>query len=334
MTTTLDVDNVTEFAAAVRRALSDLGPDNVDDLTDGLEADLADKLDDGARLGDPAAYAEELRAAAGLEAPRRTSVADKVRADLAHSRAQLAPLVAHPAVVGFTSFLASIRPLWWVARGWALFFILSGFEVIPENLWNLPFLVALVVVSVQWGRDRWLPWRWSRGAVIALSVIAAIALPALVSIGIARMTSNDNEVVGEYTPEGLIMQGDQVTNIFAYGPDGELIEGVQLFDQSGNPLEVSTDPGNQGYSWMYGPDGGEYLLVPSDDVSSRSGWNVFPLERVSTDSISEDDYGSIDRNARRSAVPPPFDSVQQLLGYEAPAEQSAEESVGQPADEE
>jgi uncharacterized membrane protein len=65
---TLALPVITEFAAAVRSALSDLGPDEADDLTDGLEADLTDRLADGdaTELGDPAAYAEELRAAAGL----------------------------------------------------------------------------------------------------------------------------------------------------------------------------------------------------------------------------------------------------------------------------
>ena len=321
MTTTLDVNpTVADFATAVRRSLADLDAEDLSDLTDGLEADLADKLADGAELGDPAAYAAELRAAAGLEAPPRASL----RQSIAELRTWFAPLVQLPAVTGLSAFLTSIRPLWWAARGWALFFLVSGFEVIPRNLWNLPFLIAFVVVSVQWGRGRWLPWRWSRGAVIALSVLAAVTLPFLIAVGIGKMTSNDNQDYVEYIPEGLIMQGNQVTNIFAYGPDGELLEGVQLFDQSGNPLDVSTDPDNQNYSWMYTPDGKEYLLVPSDAVSSRSGWNVFPLERVSPDSISDEDYGSIDRNARRFSVRPPFDSVQQLLGYKPPVEAPAE----------
>ena len=75
MTTTLDVNpTVADFATAVRRSLADLDAEDLSDLTDGLEADLADKLADGAELGDPAAYAAELRAAAGLEAPPRPSV--------------------------------------------------------------------------------------------------------------------------------------------------------------------------------------------------------------------------------------------------------------------
>ena len=73
---TTDVLDVAGYAAAVRRSLVDLGPELVDDLTDDLEADLADALDDERHVahgrglldqfGPPEAYAAELRAAAGL----------------------------------------------------------------------------------------------------------------------------------------------------------------------------------------------------------------------------------------------------------------------------
>ncbi|RMI02417.1 HAAS signaling domain-containing protein, partial [Cellulomonas triticagri] len=72
---------VADYAAEVRTHLADLPQDQVDDLTDGLEADLADALADPtgrpadmppgltARFGAPAEYARELRAAAGLPDP-------------------------------------------------------------------------------------------------------------------------------------------------------------------------------------------------------------------------------------------------------------------------
>ena len=67
--------DVAQYAEAARAALADLGPDQVDDLTDGLEANLADALADDGRarrgslfdeFGPPDVYAAELRAAAGL----------------------------------------------------------------------------------------------------------------------------------------------------------------------------------------------------------------------------------------------------------------------------
>ena len=102
MTAAVLLDHVSAYAAAVRSHLADLSPEQVDDLTDGLEADLAEALEDregpvvtgeipigraavdagipsppdGAagsavidltrRFGPAAAYAAELRAAAGL----------------------------------------------------------------------------------------------------------------------------------------------------------------------------------------------------------------------------------------------------------------------------
>jgi len=107
MTTTTPMtllDHVGAYAAAVRAALADLPPDQVEELTDGLEADLAEALEDregpvvtgeipigraaldgGAtapgssamidltrRFGPAAEYAAELRAAAGLALPERT----------------------------------------------------------------------------------------------------------------------------------------------------------------------------------------------------------------------------------------------------------------------
>ncbi|PFG32448.1 hypothetical protein [Sanguibacter antarcticus] len=49
MTTAVLINHVAAYAAAVREHLADLGPEQVDDLTDGLEADLAEALDDPTR---------------------------------------------------------------------------------------------------------------------------------------------------------------------------------------------------------------------------------------------------------------------------------------------
>ncbi|GEN79690.1 hypothetical protein [Actinotalea fermentans] len=92
------LDHVRAYAAQVRAHLADLAPEQVEDLTDGLEADLAEALADEAapvvtgetpvvgpgagggageaqvldltrRFGPAAAYAAELRASAGLGEP-------------------------------------------------------------------------------------------------------------------------------------------------------------------------------------------------------------------------------------------------------------------------
>ena len=73
MNDTMHQPDVAGFVAQVRARLADLTEEEREELLGGLEADLAERLAEGeADLGDPVAYAAELRAAAGLEArPRR-----------------------------------------------------------------------------------------------------------------------------------------------------------------------------------------------------------------------------------------------------------------------
>lgn len=103
MTTSLLLENVAAYASQVRACLRDLGPEQVDELTGGLEADLAEAIEDPngrpitgeipitspadssastsgsgevpedktvidleLKFGTPKAYADELRSAAGL----------------------------------------------------------------------------------------------------------------------------------------------------------------------------------------------------------------------------------------------------------------------------
>lgn len=95
---------IRDFAAAVREQLSDLPADDIDDLTDGLEADLTEQAADAAAAdggtenaaptsperGDPVAYAAKPRSAAYLP-PRREPVAD------AHGEPLASPTPAAPA---------------------------------------------------------------------------------------------------------------------------------------------------------------------------------------------------------------------------------------------
>lgn len=314
MTQTLDADTVTDFARAVRRQLLDLGPDTTDELTDGLEADLGDKLADGDALGDPAAYAAELRAAAGFGArtPRAVRVLDRISSAWHGLLARLAPIAALPVVAPVVAMLVAIRPVWWLVRGWALFYVFSGFNAIPNNPWDLLAFPAALVLSVQWGRGKWLPWRWSRGGVIALSVIALLAMPNLTTAVAERLTFPDEMDPWEYIGDGILLDKQYVTNIFAYGPDGELLSGVQLFDQNGRPLSVVSPKWPSPYLYTGESDD---ALVPSEGATGQAGWNVYPLQSVPVDDI-DDERGTVPSWALRTDVRPPFTSVQPLRGYQ------------------
>jgi hypothetical protein len=330
MISTLDINPaVADFATAVRRELLGFDAEAVSELTDGLEADLADKLLDGAELGDPAAYAAELRAAAGLEVPRRTTAGQKIRAEFAQARADLAPLFAHPVVTEVAAFFASLRPVWWLLRGLALFSIFNDVSPMPRNPAALVLLMGMLVLSVQWGRGRWLPWRWSHGAVVVLSVLALMVLPFLTTNTIHRLTFQDTFNAEDYLPTGLVFDGQQISNIFAYGADGEPLEDVRLFDQNGEPLSTIDEDFGQDFVEQWTESGESSVLVPSDRVGGSPGWNVYPYEVVDHDVLTENNW-TVPSSAKRSPATPPFASVQQLLGYEAPVEAPAEDEVEAP----
>jgi hypothetical protein len=317
-TTTLPGTEVATFAAAVRTALSDLPPDEVDELTDGLEADLAERLDDtsdaAAGLGDPLAYAEELRAAAGYPPRSARSHLGATLPDLSTLRQELVrrwnALAAQPAVAAVASFLLALRPVWWVLRGAAAYALLASFLGINGvTFW--PIAVAVIVLSVQLGRGRMLGRAWVRWALRAVSAIVIVAAPVMTSWALTAWNDSMYPMYEEtWSPaQALSYNGVPIDNVFAYDAAGQPIERVQLFDQAGNPLNLVGDTTAQFWTAQDGS-----MLVPSDDVPGRAGWNVYPLAHANSWSEYEDD-GMIDET-EISATAFPFAQVKALAGTE------------------
>jgi hypothetical protein len=308
-TTTFPGTEVAAFAAAVRAALSDLSPDDLDELTDGLEADLAER-------------AEELRAAAGYPPRSARSHLGDALPDLRSLPGELrrrwdATLQSRPLIASVLAFFVSLRPVWWVLRGlvvWALLAMLVGGGT---NLW--PLAVVLVVLSVQFGRGRMLGRAWARGLLRAVSAVAIIAAPFLFAWAVniwndAQWQADYYAEMADYGPGlGLTRNGTPIDNIYAYDAAGDPIDQVQLFDQDGNPLNVTDDTGAQ---WWDAQDGS--MLVPSGDVPGRAGWNVFPLAHVNDWSDYEDD-GRLD-DSEISPATFPSTSVKPLAGHEEPVQ--------------
>jgi hypothetical protein len=183
---------VVRFVRDVRAALDDLAPEEVDELTDGLAADLADATGaDGLdALGDPRRYADELRAAAGLPAcaPRRAPsggnslavIAALDRRALDAGRGWLARQQWWPAV---RDFLVDVRPAWWVLRGWAFWQLVRPSRdamghVLPTSAASCAVMAVFVVTSVQLGR-RSVRVRGGRRVVLAaVNVLAVVCLVA------------------------------------------------------------------------------------------------------------------------------------------------------------
>ena len=193
---------VAAFVAEVRARLADLPPEERQELTDGLEADLCDLVAEAGpeALGDPDAYTRELRAAAGLD-PVTVRVAGHGRPlgervarllDASHARWDRAVggLPGRP-----WEFVQTLRPLWWVTRAWVavelldLWFGGAPYAYVPRvGSLGLVLTVLAVVASVQVGRGRL--WPGTRVRSSARWLTRPTERPPLRSASSSSMTSS------------------------------------------------------------------------------------------------------------------------------------------------
>ncbi|CAN5590304.1 hypothetical protein BH09ACT4_BH09ACT4_21160 [soil metagenome] len=307
---------VATFATAVRAALSDLPPDDLDELTEGLEADLTERAaEPGAdELGDPIAYAEELRAAAGYPPRSARSHLGDALPDLRSLPQELRRrwevlLRTRPLIASAVEFFVALRPVWWVLRGLAAHVLLASFVGFGgTNFW--PLAVVLVVLSVQVGRGRMSGKTWVRWITRAVSAVVIVAAPFLLAWGATQvnlaMSGGDYYEPEVYYPQQLTFDGNPVFNVFAYDADGNPIDQVQLYDQNGNTLNLVGEENSS----IDDATGG--LAVPNGDVPGRAGWNVYPLGSVSYQSL--DEFGNVG-DATPVVPSPPFATVKPLSGH-------------------
>ena len=143
------------------------------------------------------------------------------------------------------------------------------------------------MISVQFGRGKWLPFAWMRGLLLAVNVILVLSAPFVVA-GAATAVNNGwystayaDDSGSDLSGSGLLENGNQVSNIFAYDAQGNPLTDVQLYDQDGKPLNLSGDPASPTFSV------GSGILVPNQEVPGRLGWNVFPLGHVSEGDLTD-----------------------------------------------
>ncbi|MCJ1708474.1 hypothetical protein [Microbacterium sp. VKM Ac-2923] len=341
MITTPVRDDIRAFASEVRAHLDDLPADEVDDLLDGLEADLSDQAaeaGDGFELPDATTYAAELRSAAGL--PERSGTSRATRTPVAQRLARLGRSIdtqvrRNPAGAWTLDLTASLRPLWWILRAVVLYlvvapFLWSGYAWMTGPLAYLigavqfPGIVlmgALLLVSVQWGRGRWVPNRILRSIRTGVSVVALLLTPftLIALMGSLQSTvwnaSNNISAVIPYTP-GLAVDGERVRNIYAFDAEGNPIPAVQLFDQDGDPLTtVGRDEGPQRYdSYFFG--GGGPVPVPYLIPGGSDAWNVFPLREIPDGQVT---WNEMDDLAKAAQTSFPFLRVQPLPADTVPS---------------
>jgi hypothetical protein len=281
-----------QFVDAVRAALSDLPSDEVDELTDGLEADLAERAADevNTHFGDPVSYANELRSAAGLpprSAPRPLPGDTGVAAAWREFVDGMREIGSHPTMKRLGAFFVSLRPIWWLIRAWAFYGILTWlFGVASLQLTPLTFLLGFgtIVVSVQFGRGKWQTHQWLRKMLLGVNIALVAMLPIIL---LATTTAFGSQVDAAYASgandqahvqDGLTYNGKQIENIYVYGADGKPLSGVQLYDQTGRPLYTVADPSMLLTQPPY--------LVPYDGVHGRGGWNVYPLQFLTANQVN------------------------------------------------
>lgn len=246
--------DVTTYAAQVRAALADLSTEQRDDLLEDLEGHLLEVSEDGdllERLGQPAAYASELRSSAGLPpaaaAPSRLAGAVRSRIERLRTWAEEVPGGREA-----MAFAPELRPGWWVVRGYAAVVLLGsvtsgdgqyGLSTFPvPTAWGSSVLgalltVAAVVVSVRLGRgtDRLPTVR--RRAVIATNVALVLAGAAFAG-QVRDLVGTDAYYYQAGNPYAEVLHGPDgpVKNIYPFDALGRPLRDVQLFDQDGRPL--------------------------------------------------------------------------------------------------
>ena len=296
-TTLTAAERIHGFAEAVRAQLADLPADEVDDLVEGLVGDLSDQAADHGgqiELRDPAAYAQELRDAAGL--PERgpiTTARTPWHERLAAAAGRIVGRIRSSAFGSWLlDLLIALRPVWWVLRGLVLAALvvipaglgprtMAGYGGLPAQVFTWALIIAVILVSVQWGRGRWLPRNPLRHIRTVASIIAVLAFPMVFSPVLFGFASATMYPQASYVPPppGLRLDGEQIDNLFVYDKDGNLINGAQIYTNRGTPVDLfGTASEDLDSGPGYVDSSGESTVVPFRDAQARPVWNVYPLQ--------------------------------------------------------
>jgi hypothetical protein len=233
---TLNDSTIVNFAAAVRAELADLPKREIEELTDGLESDLHDRLaEEGAafELGSPVKYATELREAAGV-APRIQNRKYFSSAALNEGFKEWATRTAFGR--SLYDFTVALRPVWWVSRAVIAYVIAETLSRSHFSIWILP---VLVLISVQWGRKQWLTQKFFTAILLPLNLLAWVLIIPTYSIVADKVQTyySMESILGNLPSiDGLRLNGVSVTEIKAVDKSGTEVSGLTFQDGSGNQL--------------------------------------------------------------------------------------------------
>ncbi len=250
---------VAAYLDQVRAALADVPGEERDEMLADLEVSLLEGAADSAespeaRLGPPERFANELRAAAGIEAPPPAAAAP--RGLRARGRARLHAFAASPRGRSAAELAYELAPAWWVARGYVaayVFALVSGLNVSGDSrvlpVHDAPFFGLLLVLAGV-SASVWLGRRTRREGIRRRRVTALNVALAVLALPVAIMVLEGPEPqfveVGygtgslvEHT-QGLVHDGEQIRNLYPYSRDGELLLDVLLYDEFGHAVELGS----------------------------------------------------------------------------------------------
>ena len=239
--------NVEAYLAALRAELSDLAPEERDDLLAEVEPSLLEAAADGdepiaGRLGAPADFAADLRASAGLPpAPPSARPSGLL--------VRLRELASAPAARRARGTARELAPVWWAARAYlavGLLAILLGVEwsvqhpALPRfgSVGGTALVLALALAgSFALGLRSRHATGGRRAALIALNAVLVVAAVPVLD----RATDAPVPVIYTDTvpaDAGLTYDGVAIENIYPYDRSGRLLHDVRLYDQLGRPVEA------------------------------------------------------------------------------------------------
>jgi len=165
----------------------------------------------------------------------------------------------------------------------------------------------------------WLRASRVRWLVVTANVVAIIALlpvlswvqgkfqyqEALVASYESGPYAGGTQTIYQDKPvDGVVVDGMQVSNLFAYDAEGNPLTDVQIYDDRGRPVRTTYDDG-AGQYWF--PESTQpWSFVPRADADGRSRWNVYPLQGAPTEAFTYDDTGMQVLPTGTSPTTPPW----------------------------
>lgn len=246
-------EEIARYLDGVRAALLDLPPQVRDELLEDLLAHLTEVAAESEeplvdRLGQPAAYAAELRATAGVETGETQSLQDSTQwLYAAVNRLKNAVNVVDRRAGRFIGyprardFLVLLAPAWWVLRGYVVAMIvlntLFGYQGLTpsadaEGLVGTLLIAAMTIGSIKLGAIS--PDWSSLRRFAAYSATAVLGFVLLVGVLTLDDRSEASDSVSVWNP------WSGIEDVYPYDANGQPLIGVRLFDQNGNPIVLGS----------------------------------------------------------------------------------------------